>query len=123
MLSEILLEKYKRNYRQEYDRFHANPAQRKRNAARKRARRKLERSGRVRPFDGKDVDHKNKNANDNSDGNLRVRSKSANRSDNRQYERKKTKNESLSFIDFLIECELGEAYGLIDIEEENNVRE
>lgn len=102
--SEVILEKKARNYRKEYDNFHAQPKQRKRNAARKRARRKLERAGRVRPFDGKDVDHKNKNANDNSDGNLRVRSKSANRSDNRQG--KKTKKESyMTFMNFLVECD------------------
>lgn len=113
MPAGLLLEKYKRNYRQEYDRYHAKPSQRKRNASRKRARRKLERAGRVRPFDGKDVDHKNKNASDNSEGNLRVRSKSANRSDNRQSERKKAKNESVTFIDFLIECGVGEYYNVM----------
>ena len=36
--------------------------------------------GKVRKGDGKDVDHKNGNANQNSGGNLRVQSKSANRS-------------------------------------------
>ena len=36
--------------------------------------------GRVRLGDGKDVDHRNTNANDNSPTNLRVQSKSKNRS-------------------------------------------
>lgn len=93
-----LNEKYKRNYRKEYDNYHAKPEQRKRNAARKRARRKLERQGRVKPFDGKDVDHKNHNAHDNSDKNLRVRSKSANRSDNKL---RKDSREILLFGDFV----------------------
>ena len=35
------------------------------NAARKRARRKLEGEGKVKPFDGKDVDHSNGNPKDN----------------------------------------------------------
>jgi len=105
--SEVILEKAKRNYRKEYDNFHAKPEQRTRNASRKRARRKLERSGRVKPFDGKDVDHKNKNASDNSDGNLRVRGRSANRSDNRQ-----SKKESvMSFKGFLIECDCKQIIG------------
>ena len=40
----------------------------------------MEKAGKVRKGDGKDVDHKNTNARDNSKGNLRVQSKSANRS-------------------------------------------
>jgi hypothetical protein len=50
------------------------------NASRKKARRKLEAAGKVRKGDGKDVDHKTRNAKDNSSGNLRVQSKSKNRS-------------------------------------------
>lgn len=44
----------------------------------------MERAGRVRKGDGKDVDHKNGNPSDQSKGNLRVKSASANRSDNRR---------------------------------------
>ena len=40
----------------------------------------MEKAGKVRKGDGKDVDHKNSNPKDNSKGNLRVQSKSANRS-------------------------------------------
>ena len=38
--------------------------------------------GKVKKGDGKDVDHEDGNPQNNSKGNLRVRSKSANRSDN-----------------------------------------
>lgn len=54
------------------------------NAKRKEARRKLEKEGKVRKGDGKDVDHKNRNPKDNSRGNLRVKSKSENRSFSRK---------------------------------------
>lgn len=47
-----------RNYRKEYDEYHAKPEQKKRRADRNAARRKAERSGRVRKGDGKEVDHK-----------------------------------------------------------------
>lgn len=50
------------------------------NKYRKRARRKLEKEGVVKPNDGKDVDHKNRNPRNNSRSNLRVRSASSNRS-------------------------------------------
>jgi hypothetical protein len=56
------------------------PEQAKANAARKRARYTLEKEGRVKPFDGKDVDHKNGNPNHNNKSNLQVMSKSKNRS-------------------------------------------
>jgi len=42
----------------------------------------MEKKGKVRKGDGKDVDHKNKNTSKGG-SNLRVRSKSANRADNR----------------------------------------
>ena len=71
---------YKRNYRQEYDRYQGKPAQKKRRAKRNAARRKLAKQGRVRLGDGMDVDHKNTNPNDNSGSNLRVQKKGTNRS-------------------------------------------
>ena len=49
--------KSKRNYRKEYDRDQASPQQRKNNDKRKKARREAEKSGRVKKFDGKEVDH------------------------------------------------------------------
>lgn len=49
--------KRKRDYRKEYDEYHAKPEQKKRRADRNAARRKAEREGRVRKGDGKEVDH------------------------------------------------------------------
>lgn len=69
-----------RNYKQEYQRYHAKPEQKKRRAKRNAARRKMERAGKVRKGDGKDVAHKDNNPNNNSSRNLRVSSKSSNRS-------------------------------------------
>ena len=71
---------YKRNYREEYDRYQGKPAQKKRRAKRNSARRTLAKQGRVRLGDGMDVDHKNTNPNDNSKKNLRVQKKGTNRS-------------------------------------------
>ena len=69
-----------RNYRKEYDNYQGKPEQRKRNDARKTARRKLTAAGKVRKGDGKDVDHKDGNPKNNSSKNLRVTTKKANRS-------------------------------------------
>lgn len=69
-----------RNYRKEYDNYQGKPEQKKKRAKRNAARAKMEKSGKVRKGDGKDVDHKNGNPNDNSSKNLRVQSKSKNRS-------------------------------------------
>lgn len=69
-----------RNYRIEYDNYQGTPEQRRRNDARKKARRLMEKEGKVRKGDGKDVDHKNGNPKDNSKKNLRVTNKTNNRS-------------------------------------------
>ena len=71
---------YVRNYKQEYKNYHASPEQKKKRASRNAARATMVAKGKVRKGDGKDVDHKNGNAKQNSGGNLRVQSKSANRS-------------------------------------------
>ena len=71
---------YVRDYKQEYKNYHASPEQKKKRASRNAARSEMEKKGKVRKGDGKDVDHKNSNPRDNSKGNLRVQSKSANRS-------------------------------------------
>ena len=71
---------YKRNFREEYLRYQGKPEQIKRRAARVQARREMEKAGKVSKGDGKDVDHKNGNPKDNSKSNLRVTSKSKNRS-------------------------------------------
>lgn len=69
-----------RNYKQEYERYHARPEQKKRRAQRNHARRKMSRMGKVRKGDGKDVHHRNRNTSDNESKNLSVMSKSKNRS-------------------------------------------
>jgi hypothetical protein len=68
-----------RDYREEYDSYHGTESQKKRRAARNKARRKLESSGRVRKGDGKDVDHKDGNPLNNGSANIRVMDRSANR--------------------------------------------
>lgn len=70
-----------RDYRKEYDDYHGTEAQKKRRAARNKARRMMEQRGRIKKGDPREVDHKNKNPLDNSSDNLRIRSKSANRRD------------------------------------------
>ena len=69
-----------RDYRKEYDNYQGTPAQRKRNDARKAARRKMVAAGKVKKGDGKDVNHKNGNPKDNNLANLSVESKKTNRS-------------------------------------------
>lgn len=72
-----------RNYREEYDNYHSQPKQKKRRAQRNAARNKMEAAGKVSKGDGKDVHHSNRRTSDNSAKNLRVISKSKNRSLNK----------------------------------------
>ena len=74
---------YERDYKKERENYLGTPEQKKRNAARKRARRALEKEGRVKPFDGKDVHHKDNNPENNDRSNLRVANRSTNRSEPR----------------------------------------
>jgi hypothetical protein len=67
-----------RDYRAEYDNYQGTPEQKKRRATRNAARRKLMAEGRVRKGDGKDVHHVSGLSN--AAHNLRVLSKSTNRS-------------------------------------------
>ena len=60
--------------------FTSRPAEKKRRAARNKARRQLEAEGRVRKGDGKDVDHRDGNPLNNARGNQRVLARSTNRS-------------------------------------------
>lgn len=69
-----------RNYRKEYDNYQGSPEQKKRRAARNAARRQMEKDGKVRKGDGKDVAHRNGNPTDNRKSNLAVESKKENRS-------------------------------------------
>lgn len=79
---------YKRDYKRERA-LEATPEGLAKNAARKRARRLLEKEGRVKKGDGKDVDHSNRNPLDNSKSNLKVKSKASNRSFSRTTNAKK----------------------------------
>jgi len=71
-----------RNYKKEYANYQGKPSQIKNRAKRNAARRELAKDGKVHKGDGKDVDHKHPlvKGGGNGKGNLRVQSKSANRS-------------------------------------------
>ena len=71
---------YKRDYKKEYENYDGIEKVKKRRAARNKARRFLEREGRVHKGDGKDVDHRDGNPHNNDKSNLRVMDASANRS-------------------------------------------
>ena len=72
-----------RNYRKEYDNYHAKPEQRKRNAGRLRARRLMVKKGKVKAFDKKDVNHKDKDPTNNDLSNLSVTTQKYNRTEPR----------------------------------------
>lgn len=71
-----------RNYRKEYDRYQSKPEQIANRSERNQARAAMVKAGKAHKGDGKDVDHKKPLAKggSNSTSNLRVQSKSANRS-------------------------------------------
>ena len=71
-----------RDYGREYRNYHSKPEQRKYRSSRNLARRLMKKKLGVKAIAGKDIDHKDKNPRNNSRKNLRVRSKSSNRSDN-----------------------------------------
>lgn len=71
-----------RDYKSEYANYHSKPEQKKRRAGRNQARRIMERAGRVKKGDGKDVDHRNRNPKVNTLRNLRIQSPAQNRSRN-----------------------------------------
>lgn len=70
---------YERDYKKEYREHGGTEKQKKRRAARNKARRFMERNGRVHKGDGKEVDHKDYNPENNSSSNLRVVSRETNR--------------------------------------------
>lgn len=73
---------YKRNYKEEYRKYDGTTAVKKKRAKRNKARRMMEREGRVRKGDGKDVDHMRplSKGGSSSRANLRVTSARSNRS-------------------------------------------
>lgn len=72
----------KRNYRKEYENYQSKPSQRRRNDARKKARRLMIKKKGKAALRGKDIDHKDRNPKNNSMSNLRIQKKSVNRSRN-----------------------------------------
>jgi len=70
-----------RDYRAEYDKYHARPEQKKNRAARNAARAKMAKAGKVKKGDGKDVAHvKAFDKGGNNGTGRRVENKSASRS-------------------------------------------
>ena len=71
-----------RDYNREYRNYHSKPEQRKNRSSRNLARRLMKKKLGVKAIRGKDIDHKDKNPRYSARSNLRIRSKSKNRSDN-----------------------------------------
>lgn len=73
---------YKRNYKEEYAQSQSSEDDKKKRAMRNKARRTMEREGKVHKGDGKDVDHKTPlvKGGSNSKSNWKVTSASSNRS-------------------------------------------
>ena len=69
-----------RNYKSEYKNYQGTAKQIKRRASRNAARRLKIKSGAARKGDGKDVHHKDGNPMNNNKSNLKIASKTANRS-------------------------------------------
>jgi len=76
-----------RDYDSDYAKFQSSEKAKKDRASRNKARRQLEKEGRVKKGDGKDVSHKNGNPRQNSKSNLEVVSKSKNRGKTRNGKR------------------------------------
>ena len=74
-----------RNYKKEYKNYHSKPNQRANRSKRVLARRKMIKKGRVKKGDGNDVHHADGNPQNNGDSNLKVLSKSKNRSMNEEH--------------------------------------
>lgn len=72
-----------RDYKREYENYHKKPEQRRRNDARKKARRLMIKKYGKKALKGKDIDHKDRNPKNNSMSNLRIQSKKKNRSRNK----------------------------------------
>jgi hypothetical protein len=70
-----------RDYKKEYANYHSKPEQKKNRAGRNSARRMMKKKS-GNSLLGRDVDHKDRNPRNNTMSNLRVQSKSMNRSRN-----------------------------------------
>ena len=72
----------RRDYRKEYDNYHSKPEQKKNRAKRNAARSAMEKAGKVKKGDGKDVAHKKplSKGGTTEKSNLKVASRSKNRS-------------------------------------------
>ncbi len=68
-----------RNYAEEYAKYHGKPKQIANRATRNAARSKMEKAGRVKKGDDKEVDHKRGVSKGNGPKNLQVMSRTANR--------------------------------------------
>jgi len=72
-----------RDYKKEYENYHKKPEQRRRNDARKAARRLMVKKHGKAKLAGKDVDHKDRSPLNNAPSNLRIQSKKENRGRNK----------------------------------------
>ena len=81
----------KRDYKKQNAKYDSRPSVKKDRASRNAARKSMEDAGKVRKGDGKDVDHKDGNPRNNSGKNLRVQTKSQNRSVPRTSSNRKAK--------------------------------
>ena len=77
-----------RNYKKERENYHSRPDQMARNAARKRARRQMEKEGKAKAGDGKDVHHKDNDPLNNDKKNLSLVTQHYNRKEPRIREKK-----------------------------------
>lgn len=86
----------KRPYKKEYAEYQGTEEQKKNRAKRNAARRAMEKVGRVKKGDGKDVDHKKpiSKGGSNAKSNLKVKTASKNRSFSRNSDRSVKKNGS-----------------------------
>ena len=69
-----------RNYKQEYERYHKSPEQKKRRAMRNKVRRQALREGKVRKGDRIDIHHVDGNPMNFKKSNLSIKNRSKNRS-------------------------------------------
>ena len=72
--------KKKRNYKKEYENYQGKEKQKKNRAARNASRAAMKKKGKVSKGDGKDVHHKDGNPKNKKASNLKVTSKTKNRS-------------------------------------------